>query len=205
MIKPSFANHRVPEPPSERISVNINTLLSQSNYFSLRTTYLTGRFYKNEWLNKHTKHVALLQAKSNTSTVVIGDSIAAGLMRHRNAWDENFNRDTINCGIGGDKTQNLLWRSNNIPLPQSLKCVIINCGTNNSDTDNSDKISDGLICIALLFQKRLKHLHIIANGFIPRGAINTKRRKKLLEVNQETNEQTTTVFTSCNQIQIRQP
>ena len=182
--KPSLTDHSVPEPPSERVSVDVNTLLSQSNYLSLRTTYPTGRFPKNGWLNKHNRHVALLKAKSNTSLVVIGDSIAADLMRYRNVCDENFCRDTVNCEIGGDKTQNVLWRSNNIPLPQSLKYVVINCGTNNLDKDNPDEISDGLICIALLFQKRLKQLQIVANGIIPRDPPNTRRRQKLLEVNQ---------------------
>ena len=33
-------------------------------------------------------------------------------------------------------------------------------------------------------QKRLKHLQIIINGLIPRDAINTRQRQKLLEVNQ---------------------
>ena len=120
--KPLLTDHRVLEPPLERVSVAVNTLLSQSNYLSLRTTYPTGRFSKNGWLNKHNRHVALLKAKSNRSTVIIGDSIAAGLMRYRNVWDQNFCRDTVNCGIGGDKTQNVLWRSNNFPLTQSLKC-----------------------------------------------------------------------------------
>ena len=182
--KSSLVDHRVPEPPSERVSVNVNTLLSQSNFLSLRTTDPTGIFYKNGWLEKHNRHVAILKAKSNTSTVVIGDSIAAGLIRYKNVSDKNFNRDTVNCGIGGDKTQNVLWRSKNISLPQSLKYVVINCGTNNLDTDNPDKISDGLICIALFFQKRMKDLQIVVNGLIPRDAINTKRRQKLLEVNQ---------------------
>ena len=182
--KPSLADHRVPEPPSERVSIDVNTLLSQSNFLSLRTTYPTGRFYKNGWLEKYNRHVALLKAKSNTSTVTIGDSIAAGLIRYKNVWDENFNRDTVNSGIGGDKTQNVLWRSKNTPLQQSVKYVVINCGTNNLDTDNPDEISDGLICIALFFQERMKHLQVVVNGLIPRDAINTKQRKKLLEVNQ---------------------
>ena len=65
--KPSLAHHHVPEPPSERVSVDVNTLLSKSNYLSLRTTYPTGRFYKNGWLNKHNRHVALLKAKRNSS------------------------------------------------------------------------------------------------------------------------------------------
>ena len=152
----------------------------QSNYLSLRTTYPTGRIYKNGWLEKHNRHVALLKAKSNTSTVVTGDSIATGLMRYKNVWEENFTRDTVNCGMGGDKTQNILWRSKNIPLPQSLKYVVINCDTNNLDTNNPDKITNGLICIALLFQKRMKHN---VNGLITRDAINTKRRQKLLQIN----------------------
>ena len=176
--KPSLADHRVPEPPSERVSVDINTLLSQSNYLSLRATYPTGRFYKNKWLEKHNRHVTLLKARSNASTVIIGDSIAAGLMRYKDVWDEHFTRDTVNCGMGGDKTQNVLWRSKNIPLPQSLKYVVINCGTNNLETDNPDEISDGLICIALLFQKRMKHLQIVVNGLIPRDAIKTQTETK---------------------------
>ena len=64
--KPSLADPRVPEPPSERVSIDVNTLLSQSNHLSLRNTYPTGRFYKNGWLEKDNRHVALLKAKSNT-------------------------------------------------------------------------------------------------------------------------------------------
>ena len=107
-------------------------------------------------------------------------------MRYKNVWEENFTRDIVNCGMGGDKTQNVLWRSKNISLPQSLKYLVINCGTNNLDTDNPDEISDGLICIALLFQKRMKHLQIAVNWLMPRNAINTKRRQKLKEIKSET-------------------
>ena len=147
--KSSLADHRVLEAPSERVSVDVNTLLSQSNYLSLKNTCPTGIFYKSWQLEKHNRHAALLKAKCHTSTVVIGDSIAAGLMRYSNVWDENFSRDTVNCGIGGDKTQNVLWRSKNISLPQSHRYVVMNCDTNNLGTDNPDEMSDGLICIAL--------------------------------------------------------
>ena len=58
----------------------------------MRTTCRTGRFYKNGW-QKHNRHIALLKAKSSTSAVVIGESIATGLMRYRNVLDENFKRD----------------------------------------------------------------------------------------------------------------
>ena len=105
-------------------------------------------------------------------------------MRYKNVWDENFTRDTVNCGMGGNEIQNVQWRSKNIPLPQSLRYMVIKCGRNNLGTDNPDEISDGLIFIALLFQKRMKHLQIVVNGLNPLDAINTKRRQKLLEINQ---------------------
>ena len=62
--------------------------------------------------------------------------------------------------------------------------MVINSGTNNLATDSPDEISDGLICIAFFFQKGMKHLQTVVNGLIHRDPINTKRRQKLLEVNQ---------------------
>ena len=61
-----------------------------------------------------------------------------------NIWYKFFDESTINCGIGGDKIQNLLWRAESIPLPQSLEYVVSSCGTNNLDTDDSQKIADNL-------------------------------------------------------------
>ena len=100
-------------------------------------------------------------------------------MRYKNVSDENFDKDSINCGIGGDKTQNILWRSKNTSLQQSLKYVVITqvCGTNNLDTDNPDETSDGLVWIALFLQKRIKRLQIVVNELIPRDAINSKQTK----------------------------
>ena len=114
-------------------------------------------------------------------------------MRYKNVSDENFDKDSINCGIGGDKTQNILWRSKNTSLQQSLKYVVITqvCGTNNLDTENPDETSDGLVWIALFLQKRIKHLQIVVNELIPRDAINTKQRQKLLELNQLLQEKCT--------------
>ena len=91
---------------------------------------------------------------------------------------------TINCGIGCDKTQTSC-RYRKISFYQSLKYEVINCGTNNLDNDNPDEISNGLSCIALFL------LCIVVNGLIPRDAINTERRQKLLIVNQLLQEKCT--------------
>ena len=78
----------------------------------------------------------------------------------------------------------MLWRAANIPLPQSLEYVVISCGTNNLENNDSEKIDDGLFCIALALKKRMNHLKIVINGILPRDEQNTARRQKLLIVNE---------------------
>ena len=95
-----------------------------------------------------------------------------------------FNENTINCGSGRDKIQYVLWRTEYILLSQSLEYVLINCGTNNLDTDDSEKIADGLFCIALALKKRINHLKIVINGILPRDERNTVRRQKSFIVNE---------------------
>ena len=99
-------------------------------------------------------------------------------------WYKFFDENTINYGIGGDKVQNVLWRAENIPLPQSLEYVVISCGTNNHDTDDSEKIADDLLCIAFALKKRMNHLKIVINGILPRDEQSTVRRQKLFIVNE---------------------
>ena len=44
----------------------------------------------------------------NYSTLLTGDSIIAGLPRYSNIWKRYFKLlNTINCGIGGDRLQNI--------------------------------------------------------------------------------------------------
>ena len=86
----------------------------------------------------------------------------------------------------------------NIPLPQSLEYVVISCGTNNLDTDDSEKIADGLFCIALALKKRINHLKIVRNGILPRDEQNTARRQKLFIVNELLESQCTNYVNTDN-------
>ena len=140
--KPLLAHYYVLELPSEQVTVDTNTLPSQINHLSLRATYPAWRFYKNGWLEKHNRHVALLKVKSNISTFFIGDSITTGLMRYSNVWYENFNIDIINREIDDDKMKNVLWRTKNICLPQLLKYAVTKYGVNNLGTDNPYEMSN---------------------------------------------------------------
>ena len=162
----------------------MNVLLSRNNYFRFGITYPTGRFYKDNWLRNHRNQAALIKSSKNVSAILLGDSIIAGFLRYPNIWYKFFDENTINYEIGGDKYQTVLWRAEKIPLPQSLEYVVISCGTNNLDTDDSEKIADGLFCIALALKKRMNHLKIVINGILPRDEQNTARRQKLFIANE---------------------
>ena len=96
---------------------------------------------KSGWMETHYHQKELLR-KSYASVVVIGDSIVAGLRCYPTVW-RNFilGYKTINLGIGGNRTENVLWRINDIALPKAIRSVVIHCSANNIDTSSSDEIS----------------------------------------------------------------
>ena len=85
-------------------------------------------------------------------TIVIRDSIVAGLNRYQSVWTKYLEPlKTLNCGIGSDRVQNVLWQAQNLLVISSLKNVIILCGTNNLFQDSPEDIADGIIEIVQAF------------------------------------------------------
>ena len=106
-------NHKIHRKPDNRILetapkqvssvMDMNVLLTQNNYLRFGITYPTGRLYKDNWLENHKNQAVLIKSSKNVSTVLLGDSIVADFLRYRNIWYKFFNKNTINCGIGGDR------------------------------------------------------------------------------------------------------
>ena len=71
-------------------------------------------------------------------SILLGDSIAAG-----------FFKESLNLGIGGDRTQHILWWVERLSVPSHLKYVIIKCGTNNIRKHSPSEIANSILCIAL--------------------------------------------------------
>ena len=107
-----------------------------TDYFNINlsvimTTIPLARPLKAKWFQMNREHCFLLNSKSFKS-ILIGDSLMAGLHRYSKIWNNFFKPiDALNCGIGGDKVQNVLWRVQNLPISSSLKNAVILCGTNN--------------------------------------------------------------------------
>ena len=88
------------------------------------TTTPSTRFSKKNWLNFHHNHCSKL-AKYTFENILIGDSIVAGLSRYQNAWDKFLKPlKTLNCGIGGDRIEHVLWRALDLPDFLRLKKLL---------------------------------------------------------------------------------
>ncbi len=99
-----------------------------------------GHWGGTSWLDTHAKLVEHVKAKSGPCDVLlVGDSITQqwgspldkGVLNE--AWQKHFaDYRTINIGIGGDKTQNVLWRLDHGGVDGlQPKVVIVMIGNNN--------------------------------------------------------------------------
>ena len=87
----------------------------------------------------------------------IGDSITQGWeIRGTNVWNQFYgHRKVINMGVGGDRTEHVLWRFENGQLDGiKAKVAVVMIGTNNSgknkdgtDTYTDNDILDGVVAI----------------------------------------------------------
>ena len=134
--------------------------LLKFQFLRSRTTTPLGRFYKVGWRNEHQDQVRELEANKSLKTILLGDSLVKGLYRYKEVWEQFFGRNTINCGIGGDKVENVLWRSENLRIPPNIKDVVIHCGTNNIDFSTPNEIVNGLMCTAIIIAKSYKYIRI---------------------------------------------
>ena len=140
------------------------------------------RFYNNNWIKIHKNHCFQVK-QENINSIIIGDSIVAGLTRYTNIWNNLFGNSFINLGISGDRVENVLWRAREIPFIPSLKNVVILCGTNNINKDSPYDIAQGLIAIGSVFKNQSSNPNIFICGLLPRDESFSINRLIINEVN----------------------
>ena len=80
-----------------------------------------------------------------------------------------FFSNALNLGIGGDRSEHVIWTVDNLSFPASKKYVIIHCGTNNIKFNNPIDIANGILCVYFLIQFKLSNARIIVTGLFPRS------------------------------------
>ena len=97
-----------------------------------------------------------------------------GLERRRQAtvWDRYYGpRNAANFGIGGDRTQHVLWRLENGELDGiKPKVVVLMIGTNNAGRNTADEIAEGVKAIVKELREKLPETKVLLLGVFPRGA-----------------------------------
>ena len=88
-------------------------------------------------------------------------------------------------GVGGDRTQHVLWRFENGQLDGiKAKAAVVMIGTNNSKDDSEADILEGVAAIVREIRIRQPGTKIILLAIFPRGQTFSPQRGKILEVNQ---------------------
>jgi lysophospholipase L1-like esterase len=119
----------------------------------------------------------------------IGDSITQGWEgAGKDVWQEYYGRrKVINMGVGGDRTQHVLWRFEHGQLDGiKAKVAVVMIGTNNSNNqDNTEaEILEGVTAIVQQISTRQPDTKIILLGIFPRGQTFSPQRGKILQVNE---------------------
>ena len=142
------------------------------------------------WQDRHAgfnKTVAEVGRKAQV--VFIGDSITQGWEgAGKEVWARFYApRNAINLGIGGDRTQHVLWRLDNGNLEGlAPKAAVVMIGTNNSNGEDNtpEQIVDGVTAIVKRLRDRLPDTRVLLLAIFPRAENFTAQRGKLAMINQ---------------------
>jgi lysophospholipase L1-like esterase len=119
----------------------------------------------------------------------VGDSITQGWEgAGKSVWQKYYgSRKCLNFGVGGDRTQHVLWRFEQGQLANlQPKAAVLMIGTNNSNKDDNTEadILEGVTAIVKQMRERLPQTKLLLVAIFPRGKTFSTQRGKILQVNQ---------------------
>ncbi|HKB02542.1 MAG TPA: GDSL-type esterase/lipase family protein [Gemmataceae bacterium] len=139
-------------------------------------------------------------AMGNVDVLFLGDSITQGWETSgKDVWARYFEKqNSANFGIGGDRTQHVLWRITDGKELEGIspKAAVLMIGTNNAGTNSAEEIAAGVEAIVKELRRQKPNMKILLlavfprSGKSPKDVADTKRipagdlNKKLPDVNQ---------------------
>lgn len=138
-----------------------------------------------DWMDRHSQMNERVK-QGNVDLVFIGDSITHGWEGAGKAvWDEYYgNRNAVNLGIGGDRTQHVLWRLQNGNIDGiTPKLAVVMIGTNNHKDNSAEEISEGVTAILRALRSGLPDTKVLLLAIFPRADAPPKDIEKLNKAN----------------------
>jgi lysophospholipase L1-like esterase len=123
--------------------------------------------------------------KGGVDVLLLGDSITDGWRGGgKKVYAEHFEPlKAANFGIGGDRTQHVLWRLQNGELEGiTPKLCMLMIGTNNGG-DSADDVAAGITAIVKEIHKKSASTKVLLLGIFPRGEKPNAGREKNDKVN----------------------
>mmetsp|Transcript_18781 Transcript_18781/g.23308 ORF Transcript_18781/g.23308 Transcript_18781/m.23308 type:complete len:235 (-) Transcript_18781:390-1094(-) len=124
--------------------------------------------------SERVKYLTMTAEKGNVDLVFIGDSITnnwIGCGKH--VWKKYYgDRKPLNLGIGGDRTEHVIWRLMHGNLGNIRpKVAVLMIGTNNTGQlkQNPVEVASGIARILEILEEYLPETKVILHGIFPRG------------------------------------
>ncbi|MCK5465324.1 MAG: hypothetical protein KAI95_19990, partial [Bacteroidales bacterium] len=131
-----------------------------------------------EWWNE--RHQTILsRLTKNPELILIGNSIFHSLDNEncQEVWEKYLDQyQTVNMGISGDRTENVIWRLQNGSLENiNPKVAVILIGTNNTDGNHyinistPEELAGGIWRICEIVKEKLPDTKILVMSILPYG------------------------------------
>ena len=136
------------------------------------------------WVKRHDGFVEIAK-KGGVDFLLLGDSITDGWRgKGKAVYAEHFEPlKPANFGIGGDRTQHVLWRLQNGELDGiTPKLCMLMIGTNNGK-DSAEDVAAGITAIVKEIQKKSPSTKVLLLAIFPRGEKPYPGREKNDKVN----------------------
>jgi beta-glucosidase len=133
------------------------------------------------WMKRHESFNERVK-QGNVDLLFIGDSITQGWEGSgAKVWKEFYDqRNAVNLGIGGDRTQHVLWRLDHGNIEGiKPKLAVLMIGTNNSGSNTSEQIAAGVTAIVEKLRTKLPETKVLVLGIFPRGENNEHKQRKV--------------------------
>jgi lysophospholipase L1-like esterase len=147
------------------------------------------------------RHEKLLKrtATGHVDILFLGDSITQGWEGNgKDVWAKHFEPlHAGNYGIGGDRTQHVLWRITEGKELEGLtpKACVLMIGTNNAGANSAEEIAAGVEAIVKKLRHQKPHMKILLLGVFPRSG---KQPKDLKDANHAAADELNTKLPEVN-------
>jgi len=137
------------------------------------------------WIKRHQAMADRIK-EGHGKVLWIGDSIVQRWEGPgKPLWDRYYkHRDAVNLGIGGDRTQHVLWRLDHCNLEcVSPKLAILMIGQNNGPDNTAEEIAEGVTAIVSQLRQKKPDMKILLLAITFRGEHHNDEQVKLAKSN----------------------